>query len=148
MLSTLGCTKTKANQATFCRELRKTSSLGQVFAGLNTDDPAAIRRKARQAAEQFAKLQRAAPREIRSHVTEVAKLVDKIAAAVEESPDDPQAVAKKLRGQELSSLGAARSALKLAEYSRETCHYEINGPVGTNPETSSPGASFPSTTGG
>lgn len=153
LLASFGCTKAKPSKEAFCRQLRATSSLAQVFAGLTSDDPATLSRKAHDASEQFGKLERAAPREIRSQVSEVANLVDKIAAAVKASPDDPQAVVAKLRGQALDSAGSARAALELAQYSSRTCHYDINRPTGTTPATSTPGAtapesSVPATTGG
>lgn len=153
LLAPLGCTKAKATKETFCRQLRATPGLAEVLAGLTSDDPSTLSRRARQVAEQFAKLERSAPREIRSQVTEVSNLVDKIAVAVEESPGDPQAVVSKLRGEALGSVGTAKAALELAQYSSRNCHYDLNQQRNREPATSSPGAtapdsSAPATTGG
>ena len=110
----LGCAKSKGSKAEFCRELRRTSGLDEVLNGFATDDPATIRRKMREAADQFSKLERAAPREVRSDVTQVSDLVGKVVDVVDRSPDDPQEIAKRLRAVALTAGGAPAAALRLS----------------------------------
>lgn len=116
----------KTSKAEFCRELRRTPSMSEVFVTLTTDDASVLHRKARRTAQQFVKLQRAAPRDIRSAVSEVASLASKIAKAVEDSPKDPQKIAVTLRAQSFDLVGSTRAAYELASYSTKTCHYNLN----------------------
>ncbi len=143
LLAPVGCARSKANKQAFCRELRRAPSLEEIYAGLASDDPATLRQKARQTTQQFRQLLRSAPREIRSKVSEVARLVDRIAKAIEQSPDDLASVAANLRGNLISNLGAGRAGLELASYSLEKCHYDLNSRNGTIPTTSIPGPPTP-----
>jgi hypothetical protein len=141
MLLPLGCVMHKTSKASFCKELRRTPSLTEVFGALTTDSPSTLRSKARRTAEQFIRLQRAAPRDIRASVSEVADLASKVAKAVEDAPNNPQAVANALRREVSDSLGPARAALKLADYSTKNCHYDLNRPTGpslTTPSSTNP----------
>jgi hypothetical protein len=144
LLSPLGCVMHKTSKATFCKELRRTPSLSEVFGALTTDNPSVLRGKARRTAQQFLRLQRSAPREIRAQVSEVAGLASKVAQAVEDSNGDPQAVAQSLRAQVSDMVGSTQAALKLAEYSNKTCHYDLNNPTGTT-FTTTPPSTFPFT---
>ncbi len=130
LVSPLSCVMHKTSKATFCKELRRTPSLSQVFGSLATDRPSALRTKARHTAQQFVRLQRSAPRDIRSDVSQVANLAGKIAQAIEDSPNDPQAVATKLRVDATDLLGPTRAALRLSAYSTKTCHYQLNNLTG------------------
>lgn len=132
LLTPLGCVMHKTSKATFCKELRRTPNLSEVFGALTTANPAALRTKARQTAQQFTRLQRSAPRDIRSDVSEVANLASKVAQAVESSPNDPQAIGAALRRQASDVLGPTRAALKLALYSKDNCNYDLNNPGGTS----------------
>jgi hypothetical protein len=145
VVAPLGCTKAKPSKESFCRELRRTSSLAEVLSGLQSEDPSAIGRKARGAAQQFAKLKRSAPREIRSDVTQVSDLVAKIAKAVEGSPDNPQAIATVLRGELLNIAGVVPAALRLIKYSHDSCHYDPGQPTASTARTTAPGTSVPAT---
>lgn len=138
LLLPFGCVMAKANKATFCKELRHTPSMSEVFGALRTDDPSALRIKARQTAQRFVKLQRSAPREIRSQVSDVAQLATKVANAVEDSPNDPEAVAAALRREVSDSIGPTKAALELARYSSDECHFNLNDPTGAVPLTSTP----------
>ncbi len=138
LLSPLGCVMHKTSRATFCKELRRTPNLTQVFGGLGTDKPSKLRTKARHTAQQFTRLQRSAPRDIRSDVSQVANLADKIAQAIEEAPDNPQAVAAKLRLDASDMVGPTKAALRLSEYSTNTCHYDLNNLTGTSQPELSP----------
>lgn len=146
LLSPLGCVMHKTSKATFCRELRRTPSLTEVFGALATDNPATLRAKARRTAQQFTKLQRAAPTDIRSSVSEVAKLASKIAQAVEDAPNDPEAIASVLRQQASELVGPTKAALKLADYSNKQCDYDLNNPTGTTLPTVAPSTPFAPTT--
>ena len=143
----LGCAKSKGSKAEFCRELRRTSGLDEVLSGFATDDPATIRRKMREAADQFSKLERAAPREVRSDVTQVSDLVGKVVDIVDRSPDDPQEIAKRLRAVALTAGGAPAAALRLSRYAKDQCQLDLNAPPdasGGPPTTSPPGGTTPS----
>ncbi len=142
VLSPLSCVMHKTSKATFCKELRRTPNLTQVFGALATDHPSTLRTKARRTAQQFTRLQRSAPREIRSDVSQVASLAGKIAQAVEDSPNNPQAIAAKLRQEASDVVGPTRAALRLGEYSNKTCHYDLNNPTGTTQPVVSP-TTFP-----
>lgn len=145
LLSPLSCVMHKTSKATFCKELRRTPNLTEVFGALASDNPSTLRTKARRTAQQFTRLQRSAPRDIRSDVSQVANLASKIAQAVEESPNNPQAIAAKLRQEASDVVGPTRAALRLAEYSTKNCHYDLNNPTGTSQPQVSP-TTFPFTT--
>ncbi len=125
LMTPLGCTKAQPTKEGFCRELRRTRSVAEVLAGLSSDDPTSIGRRAEEGSQQFARLERSAPRDIRSEVTEVGNLVEKVAEAVSASPDDPRAIATALRSQALDSAGVLVAAIKLIDYGRKTCDYDI-----------------------
>ena len=141
----LGCTKAKPTKETFCRELRRTTSFAEVLGGLQSDDPSTIARRAKETAQQFARLERSAPREIRSDVTEISNLVDKVAKVVEDSPGDPQAIAAALRGQALNSARVLPAGFKLIDYSRNECKYDPTQSSGVSPSTTTPDSSVPAT---
>lgn len=142
MLLPLGCVMHETSKANFCKELRRTPSLTEVFGALSTDNPATLRTKAQRTAQQFLRLQRAAPRDIRASVSEVASLAAKVAQAIHDAPDNPEAVASALRSEVSDTLGPARAALKLADYSMKNCHYDLNAPIG--PVTTAPPNQLPS----
>ncbi len=140
----LACSKAKSSRAAFCRELRRTSGLEQVLSGYSTDEPSTIRRKMRDAARQFARLEQAAPREVRSDVAQVSNLVDKIVEAVDQSPADPQAIAKRLRPIAANNSGALLAGLRMTRYAADQCKLELNAPGGPRPVvTSAPPAPAP-----
>ncbi|MDQ6697080.1 MAG: hypothetical protein M3Z46_06435 [Actinomycetota bacterium] len=126
LLSPAGCVMHKTSKAGFCRELRRTPNLAEVFGALTSDNPSSLRTKARRTAQQFTRLQRSAPRDIRSDVSQVANLAGKVAQAVEDSPNDPQGITAKLRQEASDVVGPTRAALRLAEYSSTNCHYDLN----------------------
>jgi len=145
--SPLSCAKANPSKAAFCRQLRRTPVLEDILSGVATGDPAAVRRQVGAAATQFGALERAAPREIRAEVGEVATLMEKVLEAVDASPDDPQALAERLRKLATTNTGAAGAALEVAGYARDKCNVDLNGPslrpTGDRPPTSTPGAITP-----
>lgn len=138
LLAPAACTTAKANKETFCRELRRTPSVTEVLAGLQSGDASSIGGKAKETDAQFAKLERSAPRDIRSDVSQVAGLVSKIAKAVEASPNDLKGIVNTLRGQALELAAARPAAYRLVHYSLHTCHYNISQTGGTSPATPGP----------
>jgi hypothetical protein len=140
----LSCTKAKGSKAEFCRELRRTPGLEDVLSGFATDDAGTIRRKMRDAADQFSKLERAAPREVRSDVTQVADLVDKVVDIVDRSPNDLQTITTRLRVAATSAGGALPAALRLSRYAKDECDLDLNAPPSSGGSTTTSPSGAPS----
>ena len=121
-----GCAKNHASKEAFCRQLEKTPGLTEVFSGFGIDATPTLRRKMRDAAAEFSRLERTAPRTIRSSVGSLADAVDKIVETVNESPNDPGLIRYRLTRSFSTNAGASKAALKVAEYASRECKVDIN----------------------
>lgn len=135
-----GCARNHASKAAFCRQLRKTPDLSQVLVGYTNDAKPALQQKKRDAAAQFSKLERSAPRDIRSDVGTLSDLVDRVLETVNESPNDPSLIRYRLERLASTNAGAGKAALRMAGYAMKECKIDINNDLFQRGTTGDPGS--------
>ncbi|MCU1353686.1 MAG: hypothetical protein JWM05_2895 [Acidimicrobiales bacterium] len=126
----VACSKSKGNKEAFCKQLKVTPALSEALTGFSADDPTTLRTKLDGVNKAFADLERQAPREIRSDVSEVTDLVGEIVKVVQANTDNPAAIQKGLRTLAASRTGAAKAALRLAAYGKDQCKVDLNATDG------------------
>ena len=139
-----GCAKNHASKAAFCRQLKKTPGMSQVFSGFGIDNTPTLQKKMRDAAAEFSKLERTAPREIRSSVGALADAVDRIVDTVNQSPDDAGLIRFRLTRTFSIDTGTGKATLKVADYALKECKVDINSLL-FQPSTGDPSLFGPTT---
>jgi len=136
-----GCSKSSGSKDEFCAKLPRTTDVLELISGFDTADPNRLEERAEEGIDRFRELERAAPRELRPDVAEVADAAKRILAAVKENPDDPAAVRVDLAGDSQALISAGRSALRVVAYANDECGIDLSA-------TSTPSTPRPSPGGG
>jgi hypothetical protein len=121
-----GCAESSGSKDEFCAKLPRTTDVLELISGFDTADPNRLEERAEEGIDRFRELERAAPRELRPDVAEVADAAKRILAAVKENPDDPAAVRVDLAGDSQALISAGRSALRVVAYANDECGIDLS----------------------
>ncbi len=143
LLAGASCTKSSGSKEEFCAALPRTGDLLGLLSRVDPSRPEDMARRFDRGAELFAKLERAAPREIRADVADVGDAYQLVLDTVEDHPDDLSAVRRDLAREQGTLVAAGRSALRMAEYARRECGIDLLGAMSST--TTGPGTAPAST---
>jgi len=122
-----GCTRASGSREKFCAALPDTEDLFALIGNLDATDSARLEQRLDAGVAEFSKLERAAPRKIRSDVADVADVVERILEAVKKHPTDMGAVRQELAGSAASLLGSGKAALQVSAYAQRECGITLGG---------------------
>lgn len=121
------CANGSGSKEAFCRELRSLPRPEVFFQGLDPAAAGAVGAADRRTSDQLLKLERAAPRQIKPDVSAMADLEADIADLVKRYGSDRRTLQAKLIELGQQRVGAATSALKVADYARNECGINVTG---------------------
>ena len=129
----VACSGSSGSRDEFCETLPRTGDLMGLLTDFSSADPQALEARFDEGLGKFRELERAAPREVRGDVAQVADAVERILEVVRDNPDDLAAIRTGLAtlGPQLATAGKA--AVAVGNYSRDECGIDLNSvdPTGT-----------------
>lgn len=127
LVVSIGCSRQQGDEASFCELVPEVDDLFSLLQGTDTGDPAAVEERFDEGLAEFRALERAAPRTVKPDVAELANVVEDVLEAVQANDGDQAATAAALADLTDTHPGAAASALKVVQYTRDTCGITLDG---------------------
>ena len=122
-----GCSRQQGNEESYCELVPEVDDLFAVLQGFDTADPAELDERFDQGLSEFRALEQAAPREIKPDIAELGNVMEDVLDAVQQNADDQAAIASDLQNLQNEHPGAAASALRVIQYTKDTCDISLGG---------------------
>jgi hypothetical protein len=119
------CSKDHGSQEKFCAALPATPDLSALLQDLGSTDPAKLEDRLSEGADQFHRLAKSAPDEIRSDVDRVTETVDEILDMVRGHLDDPGGLRAELASRKSHLLAVGPAAQRVVDYAADTCGIDL-----------------------
>jgi hypothetical protein len=130
-----GCSKDHGSQEKFCAELPATPDLSSLLDDLGSASPTQLEQQLSDGSDQFHRLAKAAPSQIKADAERVRDTVDEILDAVRDHLDDPKGLRTELAAKKAHLLAVGPAAQRVVDYAADACGIELGGVTTTSSTT-------------